>query len=310
MPNAPLKVVTFVLAAIVRMCQPSFACDSPSCTCSTAAHVSTSRQGAWHIAATANFQVCSLTSSAEAEIAAHRCEQVREVLTETWELAENDQPWSPKCQVILHRTMRDYGAVVGAAYASTFGSSLVKPTTGTITVRRIDLRVNVDDYLTAALPHELCHVLLADRFRNQPAPLWYDEGIALLADTEAKQRLHEQDLHDGIRRKAEYSIAELIVADEYPPSERMGIFYGQCAGLTRHLRQQGSAEQLHRFAIRCGEVGVNLAAQECYAFAGVRDMEQNWRKTLIEGDRPTMAGVLPMKSSGLPLRQLAATRFP
>jgi hypothetical protein len=304
MPNAKLMLALLGVMAGVAIGQRSVACDSSDCTC--AAQVTQSCQGAWKIAESPNFQVCSLTSAAEAESVARRCEQVRGELIDTWGLAESAQPWSPKCQVILHRTTGNYGAAVGGSFAATYGSSLVKPSTGTITARRIDLRTNVEDYLTAALPHELCHVLLADRFRNRAAPLWYDEGIALLADTEAKQRLHDRDLHDGFRRRIDFSIAELVTTQEYPPRERMGVFYGQCAALTRYLRHVGSAEQLHQFAIRCGEVGANLAAQECYDFAGAQDLENNWRQSLVMEEKAVAARVLPVSGSGPPLLQLSA----
>ncbi|HMP06475.1 MAG TPA: hypothetical protein PJ982_09015 [Lacipirellulaceae bacterium] len=288
--------------------QRSMACDSPTCTCP--AQVTLSCQGAWKIAESPSFQVCSLTSGAEAESVARRCEQVRRDLIDAWGLDESTQPWSPKCQVILHRTSGNYGAAVGGSYAATYGSSLVKPSTGTITLRRIDLRTNVEDYLTAALPHELCHVLMADRFRNGAPPLWYDEGIALLADTEAKQRLHERDLREGMRRKIEFSLAELLVAKEYPPSERMGVFYGQCAALTRYLRHVGSAEQLHRFALRCGEVGVNLGAQECYELAGAQDLENHWRQSLLKQETAVTARILPAGNSDPPHLRLSGSDRP
>lgn len=290
--------------AVVALGSRSIACDSPACTCES--QVSQSRQGAWKIAESINFQVCSLTSAAEAERVARRCEQVRRDLIDTWGLAETAQPWSPKCQVILHGTIGNYGAAVGSQFAATYGSSLVEPQTGKVTVRRIDLRTNVDDYLTAALPHEVCHVLLADRFRSRAAPLWYDEGVALLADTEAKQRLHERDLHDGFRRHIEFSVAELVTAQQYPPKERMGVFYGQCAALTRYLRLVGSAEQLYKFAIRCGEVGVNLAAHECYDFSGAQDLENNWRQNLVVQEKTLTARILPVSDSELPLLRLTA----
>jgi hypothetical protein len=298
---------TFPLLGVmvgVAIGQRSIACDSPACTCPT--QVTRSCQGAWRIAESANFQVCSLTSAAEADSVARCCELVRRELIDAWGLAESTQPWSPKCQVILHRTSGNYSAAVGGSFAATYGSSLVKPSIGKITSRRIDLRTNVEDYLTAALPHELCHVLLADRFRNQAPPLWYDEGIALLADTEAKQRLHDRDLHDGFRRRIEFSIADLVTTQEYPPRERMGVFYGQCAALTRYLRHVGSAEQLHQFAIRCGEVGANLAAQGCYDFSGAQDLENNWRQSLVMKVKPFAARVLPVSGSGPPLLQMSA----
>jgi hypothetical protein len=308
MPNAKLMLALLSMVAGTAIGQRGVTCDSSACTCAT--QVTQSCQGAWKIAESPNFQVCSLTSAAEAESVARRCEQVRRDLIDTWGLAESAQPWSPKCQVILHRTTGHYGAAVGGSFAGTYGSSLVKPSTGTIAARRIDLRTNVEDYLTAALPHELCHVLLADRFRNRVAPLWYDEGIALLADTEAKQRLHERDLHDGIRRHIEFSVADLVTTQEYPPGERMGVFYGQCAALTRYLRQVGSAEQLHEFAIRSGEVGVNLAARACYEFTGAEDLEINWRQSLVLKGKAGTARVLPVSSSGPQIMRLSASDQP
>jgi hypothetical protein len=301
MPTPPWKVALLVAAAIAMLGRHSMACDSPECAC--ASHqVTQSRQGAWSIALSPSFQVCSLTSAAEAERVARRCEHVRRELAETWGLADVGQAWTPKCQVILHPTTADYAVAVGPHFAATYGSSLVKPQVGRITARRIDLRTDVDDYLTAALPHELCHVLLADRFRTQPAPLWYDEGIALLADTEAKQRLHDRDLRDGVRRQIDFSLPELVSADNYPATERMGVFYGQCADLTRFLRQVGTAEQLHQFAIRSAEVGVNLAARECYAYEGAQELEHQWRERVTAGRKATTAHVLPVSSTGRPAR--------
>jgi hypothetical protein len=308
MPIPKLKFALLGVVVGVAIGQQSVACDSSACSCAT--QVTHSCQGAWKIAVSASFQVCSLTSAAEAETVARRCEQVRRDLIDTWGLAESAEPWSPKCQVILHRTMGNYSAAVGGSFAATYGSSLVKPSTGTITVRRIDLRTNVEDYLTAALPHELCHVLLADRFRNRAAPLWYDEGIALLADTEAKQQLHERDLYDGFRRQIHFSVADLVAAREYPPREQMGVFYGQCAALTRFLLEVGSAEQIHKFAIRCGEVGVNLAARECYEFNGALDLEQSWRRSLIARAESITAQVLPVNYSVTPFGRVTAAKQP
>lgn len=305
-PMTALLILAVLAASRCRL----LACDTHFCTCMAAVTVEHACQGAWHIASTANFQVCSLTSDAEAERVARRCEQVRRDLIGTWGLVASVQPWNPKCQVILHRTTGNYGAAVGGAFAATYGSSLVKPSTGTIAVRRIDLRTNVEDYLAGVLPHELCHVLLADRFRDQAAPLWYDEGIALLADTEAKQLLHERDLHDGFRRHVEFSVADLVTAQQYPPPDRMGVFYGQCAALTHYLRQLGSAEQFHEFAIRIGEVGVNFAARECYGFSGAGDLENNWRQNVIEKDKLVTARVLPVRHSGPRIMRLSASDQP
>ena len=273
-----IAMALFVAVCMAGTTPPS---GPPTFACTAAEALAHGRQGPWWIATTGNFHVCSLAGAAEAERAARRCEELRAELIHEWGFVEAGlRPWRPKCQVILHATTRSYAAAVGAPFAATYGSSLTKPTTGPVQSRRIDLRTDVPDYLAAALPHELCHILLAGQHRETPAPLWYDEGIALLADTEVKQMLHERDRADGVRRGLGFTISELVMAQDYPSRQRMGVFYGQCAALTRYLRSMGSAEQLHRFAARCPEIGVNQAAAECYGIESGRDLEQHWLASL------------------------------
>lgn len=73
--------------------------------------------------------------------------------------------------IVLHPDRESYLAAVGADAANTAGSSLVErnancdtKSANCISKRRIDLRGDRPDYLTAALPHELTHVMLADHF--------------------------------------------------------------------------------------------------------------------------------------------------
>ena len=49
-----------------------------------------------------------------------------------------------------------------------------------------------------ALPHELTHLILADRFSPRQVPRWSDEGMAVLADPAEKQRLHLRDLRQAL----------------------------------------------------------------------------------------------------------------
>lgn len=83
----------------------------------------------------------------------------------------------------------------------------------------------------------MCHVVLADRLPD--APLWLDEGIAILVDPVAKQRLHERDLRLGPKRGTAFSAEELLSLKTYPSAERWGVFYGQSASLVRHLLARG-----------------------------------------------------------------------
>ena len=256
------------------------------------------RQGSWWIAVSENFHVCSQRSLEEAKFAALRCEEMRMAVNGAWKLSTNTASWRPRCQVLLYPSARSYVAAVGAGSEATVGSSLVKPRTGPIFSRRIDLRADVPDYLEAALPHELCHLLVADRFRDRPAPLWYDEGLALLADQPEKLKLHERDLREGLRRGSAFRLAELMATEAYPASNRMGVFYGQCAALTQQLLELGTPEQLHEFVSIIPSVGANYALRSTYDIGGLTELERTWAKTDRLFSLQSVASLLPTRTSG------------
>ena len=286
-------VARSVLAAIQLLHFSSVAdAGDTTRTCSKAV-IQCSRQGSWWVAVSTNFQVCSQRSSDEAKLAAERCEEVRASLFSAWQFSTEGAIWRPKCQVILYPNAGSYVSAVGRGSEVTVGSSLVTPRTGTVTSRRIDLRSDVPRYLDAALPHEMCHLLVADQFRDHPAPLWYDEGLALLVDPTEKLRLHERDLRDGLRLGTAFRISEMLSAERYPEPHRMGVFYGQCAALTQLLLNEGQPSRIHEFASQISAVGVNLALRASYGIGGVPELEQKWAIHDYSLSRHPVASPLP-----------------
>ncbi len=265
------------------------ACDSTCCTCLDTHRVTHNRQQGCWIATSTNFRVYSFQSAHEAKHVALHCEEVRDLLLEAYGLTKQSPSWTPKCEVFLFISKHKYGAVVGKEAMETLGSSLVRPKTGTVQGRRIDLRIDVPNYLQEVLAHELTHVLVADHFREGPLPLWYDEGLALLADSQSKQSLHQDDLRYGIKEGKAFSLIVLFGANSYPTGQQVGVFYGQCASVTRCLCQIGPPEKIHEFVHRSEQIGVNLALQEAYGINGVVALEQIWRKSLNSPIATSMA---------------------
>jgi hypothetical protein len=260
------------------------ACDSSTCCCRRPDAVTCVRREAWRIADSPNFQVCSLQNDAEARRVALQCECLRNALTRTWN--PEAATWKPRCQVVLHADMASYVRAVGAGGQATVGSSLATPVRGPIRARRIDLRTDVDDVLVAALPHELCHLVLADRFRSTPAPLWFDEGVALQYDPVAKRQLHERDFRLGLQRGEALSLAELLAKDSYPARNRWAVFYGQSGSLVRWLLLRESPETLVQFVSHSREYGASRALTETYGLASLDDLHRQWRKDSVTLDAP------------------------
>ncbi|WP_152099409.1 hypothetical protein [Lacipirellula parvula] len=228
------------------------------------------------MATSVNFQVCSLESAAGAFQTAEACEKLRSELAA--KCGFKPSAWNPRCHVVLHASSKSYEATVGAAGRTTLASALVKRAQGGIASRQIDVRSDVDDFLTAALPHELCHVLLAD---HSPAlPLWCDEGMALQFDSLEKQQLHDRDLRRSLSSGRALPLASLLTLRQYPAAEDWPAFYGQSASVVRCLLQLGGPEKLLQFAELQQSRGVDAALRELYGLRNAGHLAEIWHDSL------------------------------
>jgi hypothetical protein len=152
-------------------------------------------------------------------------------------------------------------------------------------LRRIDLRADGVDWNTEALPHELTHVVLADRFCKIQIPPWADEGIALLAESpeRMKQRLGE------LRRVAGsgflYGAGDLVRIKTSPQPEFRPLFYGQSLALVSLLLDCGSREQLLQFVEVSQTKGFDGALREVYGGRRLAEFERKFNEYVMT-DRP------------------------
>ena len=258
-------------------------CDCCDCCDSSAACGETCcyRSAGWYVAETENFRGCATDSEKTAQQLAESAEKLRGELREKW-LGEpsdtTDGAWHPKCEILLYPSQASYVAAAGRGSEHTVGSSLVHVEHGQIKSRRIDLAGGRSDFLSAALPHELTHVVLKDRFLSAAIPRWADEGAAILADTEAKQGRHRSDLDDAIRRHATFAPANLVTMDDYPGPDRMGTFYGESASLTKFLVERGKPARFIDFVQMAAAKGYDAALRQCYGISRVDELDRQWRR--------------------------------
>ncbi|HWB13546.1 MAG TPA: hypothetical protein VG826_30255 [Pirellulales bacterium] len=232
--------------------------------------------GGWNVLETENFRFCSRGRLELSDALLESTEQMRASLADMWLGEERPQDaWQPKCDIILHSTSRDYlRAVPGGD--QTVGSSLINTDKGRVVGRRIDIRADRSGWLRAALGHEMTHVVLADRFSDGALPAWADEGMAVLADPNAKQDAHSRDLHVARSRRSTFRLVELFALNGYPSPERQAAFYGQSASLVRFLVARGTPAQFVDFMRAAGRNGYEVAVREVYGMQGVRDLEHRW----------------------------------
>ena len=237
-----------------------------------------------------SFVVYTYRGGPTADEFIQRCEALREEIQKSWLATFEGAPWQPRCEIVLHATRASYSRAVGRAVAS-YGSSLIRSDGKKIVKRRIDLLVKSNREFPA-LTHELTHVVLADRFGTDQPPLWADEGIATLADTEAKKKLHCKDCMVAIRTGSSIRIANLLHLRQFTSSHEVPAFYGQSLVLVQFFVDRSEQSKLIPFLELAKRDGYDRALREIYGIDGVVQLEQLWREYALEESRsqPAVAG--------------------
>ena len=174
-----------------------------------------------------------------------------------------------------------------------FGSSLIRfGTSKQVSHRQIDFRGD-SQHGAAALPHEMTHVVLADLLGGCQPPRWADEGMAILADPQNKQQLHQRDVQAAQASRLAFRAVELLTIDQYPHPSRVPAFYGQSASLTAFLVEHDDPATFVSFlrdAVSLG-YGHDAALREHYDIDNVAALEKLWHK-----DRTTRLGKVSLAS--------------
>jgi hypothetical protein len=221
-----------------------------------------------------NFNVRSDRNAPPAEEVLERCERLRRELQRLWCGNVADAAWRPRCEIVLHSTRARYLCAVGRDGGQTTGSSLIRFDKRGVQTRRIDLLVDEQGGLPA-LPHELTHVVLADRFRGQP-PRWVDEGIATMSDSVEKRRLHHRDCHHALRDGTALRVIDLLSLEQFSSAQQVPAFYGQSLSLIQFLVKCDEPGRIVGFAETARDRGYDHALKAHYGIDGVADLERKW----------------------------------
>lgn len=241
----------------------------------------------WSIAESANFRIYHNQPRDSVERAAEAAERARVEMSRKW-LGDVDPTWSPRCDLYLHATGQDYSRATSVP-ASSPGHSTLRTEGSRVVFRRIDLHCDDPNLLTAVLPHETTHVVLAGKFGDQPVPRWADEGMAVLA--EPRDRV-ERYLRNLPRHRADgqlFALHQLLQLNDYPEPRRVGAFYAQSVSLVEFLAGERGPLTFTRFVRDGMRSGYEGALKRHYGFQDFRELEQHWRRFALKED-PALAG--------------------
>lgn len=248
---------------------------------STAPILTERHQQGWRVVETPSFRCWSQLGSAEARELAESCEVWRMTLRDAW-LTDGvgKESWTPRCDVVVYPTQYAYGAALGRPQDTSVGATTLLFDGDRVTRRRIDLRADALDWADAALPHELTHVVLGDRFAGRPLPKWADEGMAMLAESSAKRAFRRGHLAAMLSRRPGYQMSDLVRVDRLPPAEWRDAFYGQSAALVTLLVERRSS----RIFADCVEdsltLGLEAALRKHYGLAHLTALQAEWQQAV------------------------------
>jgi hypothetical protein len=235
----------------------------------------------WLVQETASFRVFCRHNFADKRRLPEACEALRRQLQETW-LGEVAEDWSPRCEIVLHPSVAEYVRELGQGSQNSSGCATVDVEKGRVVKRRVDLRADADDWLNSALPHELTHVVLAEKFTTKQVPRWADEGMAILSEPVSKQASRRAAMQRALARAPRYAAGELFALADYPTAERRDAFYGESASLVAFLIERDSPAKFLEFLQTGQKQGFEQALAEYYEIRSLAELDAHWRPRLIE----------------------------
>lgn len=237
---------------------------------------STKRTGEWTVVETPNFRCRSQLSESDALRLAESCEVWRSRLRKTWITNAEDSVWLPKCDVCVHLDKAAYNHALNRPGDASVGSTMMNFDQGRTVLRRIDVRSDASDWSNAALPHELTHVVLGERFRGHALPRWADEGIAMLSESTDKHRERLTNLREILVKGQSIRLEELVQTNRLPAAHLRNAFYGQSIALTSLLIRQASPAEFADFIEQSQRQGFENALNQQFKISSIAALQRQW----------------------------------
>jgi hypothetical protein len=183
--------------------------------------------------------------------------------------------WESRCDVYLHATAEAYSQATRAATNSP-GHSRMDREGSRILRRQIDLHVDELSLLTAVLPHETTHVVLAGRFGPFDVPRWADEGMAVLTEPAERIERYRRNLPHFREAGQLFSVRQLLAIDNWPEAHRISAFYAQSVSLVDYLCQLRGPQAFAHFLTEAMRGGYEPALKKHYGLEGYQELERRW----------------------------------
>jgi len=246
------------------------------------------QRGGWQVATSAHFRVHHHDAELAEQVLAI-AERTREAVAGKW-LGRPLPAWPLVCDIYVHPSASAYSQATGAPSDSPGHSSIGAERTDATRLHslRVDVRADHAHMLSAVLPHEVTHVVLAGQAGPQPLPRWADEGMAVLSETYERIGRHLTPLGQFYAEGRAFSVIELLTLNDYPEPGRMGAFYGQSACLVQYLSELRGPAEVIEFLKTLARVGPEEALRQHYGLTAA-ELDQRLRRFILVEKTPSLS---------------------
>jgi hypothetical protein len=209
---------------------------------------------------TANFLV-QADSAEVAKLVAESAEKCRQKLAKLW-LGKEPAPWDVPCPIQVSLTMSRVGGFTNVAFSH-----------GKVHSQTVNIEGPLDRILKGPLPHELAHVLLANKFGFRP-PRWADEGVAILSEDKAQGERQVRAFRKIYAEDRCFALRRLLEMQDYPAD--VPCLYAQGHSVARYLVTAKGRKVFLDFLKDGHDRGWDTAAEAQYGFKDVEQLETAW----------------------------------
>lgn len=174
--------------------------------------------------------------------------------------------WDNRCRIFLYPDRASYLKATGSISWSRAHVYVVE--------KHIITYAGQEGFFETILPHEMAHIIFREFIGfDKKLPMWIDEGVAILAESDSKQRLAYAK--DTVSKGKNVSLSELSDIRNYSLIDPY-IFYNQAASIVNFLLNKYGRNNFMNF---CREVRDNdweEALRRVYKFDSLGELERQW----------------------------------
>jgi tetratricopeptide (TPR) repeat protein len=231
----------------------------------------------WLVCESPSFVIYYKDAQEFADQAAQIAEAVRVKMQQKW-FGGPGREWTPRCVIYLHPTAADYSRATGQ-YNSP-GHSSIRIENGHFVTRQIDLHCDDSNLLTAILPHETTHIVLASELGElqvERLPRWADEGVAVLTEPREKVERHLVNLNKARQDNQLFSLKELMELPNYPQNARqISTFYAESVSVVDFLTSIRGSQEFMLFLQDGMRYGYETSMRRHFNINSYSDLEARW----------------------------------